>query len=132
MKRVEAFAGARQDDVDGLLRETDGWARTLAGALGELEEERLAGADPSEVVRAEVSGTGRLRGLSIDPRGLRDLDHVQRAQAVCAAIAAAHLAMGERLTEVVQDVTGRAPDTTGTEGATDPLDGHIRNVLRGE
>ncbi|MEU4226751.1 YbaB/EbfC family nucleoid-associated protein [Nonomuraea sp. NPDC026600] len=132
MKRVEAFAGGGQDDVDGLLRETDGWARTLAGALGELEQERLAGAEPSEVVRAEVSGTGRLRGLSIDPRGLRDLDHVQLAQAVCAAIAAAHLAMGERLTEVVQDLTGRAPEVAGTEDAADPLDGHIRNVLRGE
>ena len=129
MRRVEAFAGGRPDDVDGLLRETDDWARTLTGALGELADERLAGADPSEVVSAEVSGTGRLRGLSIDPRGLRDLDHVQLAQAVCAAIAAAHLAMGERLTEVVQDLTGRAPDTTGT---ADPLDGHIRNVLRGE
>jgi DNA-binding protein YbaB len=132
MRHVEAFAGGRQDDVDGLLRETDGWARTLAGALGELEEERLAGADPSEVVRAEVSGTGRLRGLSIDPRRLRDLDHVQLAQAVCEAIAAAHLAMGERLTQVVQDLRGQAPDTAGTEGAADPLDGHIRNVLRGE
>jgi DNA-binding protein YbaB len=132
MRRVEAFAGGRQDDVDGLLRETDGWARARARALGELEEERLAGADPSKVVRAEVAGTGRLRGLSIDPRRLRDLDHVQLAQAVCEAIAAAHLAMGDRLTQVVQDLTGRAPDTAGTEGAADPLDGHIRNVLRGE
>jgi DNA-binding protein YbaB len=127
MRHVDSFAGGRQDDVTGLLREADGWARTLAGALGELEEERLAGTDPSEVVRAEVSGTGRLRTLSIDPRGLRDLDHVQLAQAVQEAIVAAHLTMGERLEEVLQGLSG-----LGTASAADPLEGHIRNVLRGE
>jgi len=125
MRHVESFAEGRPDDVTGLLREADGWSRTLAEALGELAEQRLTGADPAEVVRAEVSGTGRLRQLSIDPRGLRDLDHVQLAQAVQAAIVAAHLTMGERLEEVVQGLTG-------TTSAADPLEGHIRNVLRGE
>lgn len=126
MRHVDSFAGGGQDDVTGLLREADGWARTLAGALGELAEERLAGTDPSEVVRAEVSGTGRLRTLSIDPRGLRDLDHVQLAQAVQEAIVAAHRTMGERLEEVVQGLSGLGA------ASADPLEGHIRNVLRGE
>jgi DNA-binding protein YbaB len=115
------------DDVTGLLREADGWARAMAGALGELAEERLAGTDPSQVVRAEVSGTGRLRTLSIDPRGLRDLDHVQLARAVQEAVVAAHRTMGERLEEVVQGLSG-----LGGASAADPLEGHIRNVLRGE
>ncbi|TDD12822.1 YbaB/EbfC family DNA-binding protein [Nonomuraea deserti] len=129
MRHADAFSAGRQDDVAGLLRETEGWTGTVTGALGELEAERLAGADPSGTVRAEVSGAGRLRTLSIDPRGLRALDHVQLAQAVREAIVAAHLAMDERLTEVVQTLTGRHPDTAVP---ADPLAGHIRDVLRGE
>lgn len=132
MRHVESFAQGGHGDVDAILREADGWARTLAGAMGELAEERLVGADPSGVVRAEVAGHGRLRGLSIDPRGLRDMDHVQVAQAVQEAIVAAHLAMGERLSEVVQDLTGKAPGDADTELPADPLDGYIRDVLRGE
>ncbi|TDD14541.1 YbaB/EbfC family nucleoid-associated protein [Nonomuraea diastatica] len=129
MRHVDAFSAGRLDDVAGLLRETDGWARAVTEAVGELEEERLAGADPSGTVRAEVSGAGRLRTLSIDPRGLRALDHVQLARAVREAIVAAHLAMDERLTEVVQTLTRRPSDTTVP---ADPLAGHIRDVLRGE
>ncbi|MEU6738048.1 YbaB/EbfC family nucleoid-associated protein [Streptosporangium sandarakinum] len=131
MRDIKAFAEGRRNDAGGLLREADGWARAMAGALGELEEERLAGTDPSEVVRAEVSGTGRLRGLSIDPRRLRDLDGDRLARAVLEAIGAAHLAMEERLAQTVQDVTGQAPGVADAEGAADPLDGHIRDVLRG-
>lgn len=127
MRHVESFAEGRPDEVTGLLREADGWARTLAGAMGELEEERLTGTDPAGVVRVEVSGTGRLRALSIDPRRLRDLDHLQLAQAVQEAIVAAHHTMGERLEEVVEGLTG-----PGRASAADPLDGYIRNVLRGE
>ncbi|MEV0145035.1 MULTISPECIES: YbaB/EbfC family nucleoid-associated protein [unclassified Nonomuraea] len=131
MRNVEALAGGGPDDLPRLLREADDWAQALTGALDGLEEERLSGIDPSGVVRAEVTGSGRLRGLSIDPRGLRGLDHIQLAQAVQEAIAAAHLAMGERLTEVVQDLTGRTQGTVGADAA-DPLQGYIHNVLRGE
>ncbi|MGP3934201.1 YbaB/EbfC family nucleoid-associated protein [Nonomuraea sp. KM88] len=129
MRHADAFSSGWQDDVAGLLRETEGWARAVTGALGELEEERLAGADPSATVRVEVSGTGRLRKLSIDPRCLRALDHEQLAQAVREAIVAAHLAMDERLTEVVQTLAGSPSDTAVP---ADPLAGHIRDVLRGE
>ncbi|NUW33743.1 YbaB/EbfC family nucleoid-associated protein [Nonomuraea sp. SMC257] len=131
MRDVKAFAANGPEDLTRLLREADGWNRALNEALSGLEEERLAGTDPSGVVRAEVSGSGRLRGLSIDPRGLRGLDHVQLAHAVQEAIAAAHRAMGDRLTEVVEDLAGPARGTTSADAA-DPLDGYIRNVLLGD
>ncbi|GAA2290545.1 hypothetical protein GCM10010149_41940 [Nonomuraea roseoviolacea subsp. roseoviolacea] len=131
MRDAETFAVNGPEDVAGLLRAADGWTRALDEALAGLEEERLAGADPSGVVRAEVTGGGRLRGLSIDPRGLRGLDHLQLAHAVQQAIAAAHRTMGERLTEVVQDLAGPAGSTAGADAA-DPLDGYIRNVLGGD
>ncbi|MEV0195787.1 YbaB/EbfC family nucleoid-associated protein [Nonomuraea sp. NPDC050691] len=134
MRNIEAFADGEPGDVPGLLREAGDWAQAVTEALHGLEEERLAGSDPSGVVRAEVTGSGRLRGLSIDPRalhGLRGLDHVQLAHAVQEAIAAAHQAMGERLTEVVQDLAGQAQGTAGA-GAADPLDGYISDVLRGD
>ncbi|NUW44883.1 YbaB/EbfC family nucleoid-associated protein [Nonomuraea rhodomycinica] len=131
MRDVEASALNGPEDVVNLLRQADDWTRALNGALTGLAEERLAGTDPSGVVRAEVSGSGRLRGLSIDPRGLRGLDHVQLAHAVQEAIAAAHRTMGDRLTEVMQELSGPGRSTTGADAA-DPLDGYIRNVLRGD
>ncbi|MDF2711913.1 MAG: hypothetical protein K0R62_7565 [Nonomuraea muscovyensis] len=129
MRHVDAFGTGREGDLSGLLAEAGRWAGSLAGALGELEEQRLAGADPSGAVRAEVSGTGRLRALTIDPRGLRDLDHDQLAQAVQEAIVAAHQAMGDRLTEVVEELAGPAAAAGGGE---DPLEAHVRDLLRGE
>ncbi|WP_162794999.1 YbaB/EbfC family nucleoid-associated protein [Nonomuraea lactucae] len=129
MKHAGAFGAGREGDLSGLLREVNGWVGSLAEALGELKEETVEGADPTGAVRAGVSGTGRLRALSIDPRGLRDLDHVELAEAVQAAIVAAHLAMGERLTELVRGLPG-GPDDAGDGG--DPLDSFVRHVLRGE
>ncbi|MEV0591872.1 YbaB/EbfC family nucleoid-associated protein [Nonomuraea cavernae] len=125
MKEVTAFGQGGEGDLPGLLREVESWLGSLTGALEEMREVRLEGTDSTGVVRAEVSGVGRLVGLSIDPRGLRDLDHVELAEAVRAAIVAAHLAMGERLTEVTGGLAG---PTSGD----DPLDSHVRNVLRGD
>ncbi|MGI5269174.1 YbaB/EbfC family nucleoid-associated protein [Nonomuraea sp. CA-218870] len=108
-------------DLAALLREVDGWAAGLARTLDELARERLEGTDATGAVRARVSGTGRLTGLDIDARGLRDLDHEGVAWAVKEAVAAARSALGDRLTEL----TGGPVD-----GATDPLAAHVERVMR--
>ncbi|MEU8247154.1 YbaB/EbfC family nucleoid-associated protein [Nonomuraea sp. NPDC048916] len=128
MKEVAAFGAGGDGDLSGLLREAESWLDSLAGVLGELEEARLEGADSTGTVRAEVSGAGRLLGLTIDPRRLRDLDHVELAEAVREAIVAAHVAMGERLVEMADGLASPAAPTSGG----DPLDSYVQNVLRGD
>ncbi|SDH82496.1 YbaB/EbfC family nucleoid-associated protein [Nonomuraea jiangxiensis] len=127
MKNVRDFAEGREGDVNGLLREVNEWTGALAGAMEGLSREELEGVDETGVVHVKVSGEGRLLRLNIDPRGLRDLDHVQLAAAVKQAIGAAHTAMGDRLTELTAHLTG--PQTSVPDGG-DPLAPHIERLLR--
>ncbi|TMR07578.1 YbaB/EbfC family nucleoid-associated protein [Nonomuraea turkmeniaca] len=127
MKEIEAFAEGREGDLAGLLREINEWTGTLAGRMNDLAQERLEGTDAGGVVRARVSGAGRLLGLAIDSRGLRGLDNVQLAEAVKEAIGAAHTAMGDRLTELMADLPGA---DASAQAAGDPLAPHIARVLR--
>ncbi|MFB4282574.1 MULTISPECIES: YbaB/EbfC family nucleoid-associated protein [unclassified Nonomuraea] len=127
MKEINAFAEGREGDLAGLLREINDWTGTLASRMDDLAREHLEGADAGGVVRARVSGAGRLLGLSIDGRGLRDLDHVQLAEAVKEAIGAAHAAMGERLTELTAELSGL--EASG-RAAQDPLAPHVQRVMR--
>ncbi|MGW0801891.1 YbaB/EbfC family nucleoid-associated protein [Nonomuraea sp. NPDC002799] len=128
MNDVNAFAEGREGDVGGLLRQVNAWSAAMAGRLEDLKRERLEGTDEKGVVRARISGEGRLAGLTIDPRGLRDLDNLQLAQAVMGAIGAAHAAMGERLTELTADLAG--PGQQFDPAGGDPLAAHIERVLR--
>ncbi|MGP3955575.1 YbaB/EbfC family nucleoid-associated protein [Nonomuraea sp. 3N208] len=127
MKEIEAFAEGREGDLAGLLREINEWTGTLAGRMNDLAQERMEGMDAAGVVRARVSGAGRLLGLTIDSRGLRGLDNVQLAEAVKEAIGVAHTAMGDRLTELMADLPGA--DASAQAGG-DPLAPHIARVLR--
>ncbi|MFE3455698.1 YbaB/EbfC family nucleoid-associated protein [Nonomuraea sp. NPDC059194] len=127
MKHAEAFDQGRIGDLDGLIRELDGWNRTLNQALTGLAENTLEGSDPTGTVHAQVSGTGRLLALTLDPRKHRDLDHLALAQAVQQAILAAKLAIGDHLNDLVDDLAG--PHTTG-HTTDDPLAHYINNVLR--
>ncbi|MFI6500355.1 YbaB/EbfC family nucleoid-associated protein [Nonomuraea typhae] len=127
MKEVEAFGQGRIGDLDGLIRELDGWTGALNQALAELADSSLEGADPGEIVRARVSGAGRLQSLTIDTRKYRDLDHLALSQAVQEAVTAAKLAIGDRLTELT---AGLAPATD--DPGADPLAPYVDNVLRGE
>ncbi|MFC5815489.1 YbaB/EbfC family nucleoid-associated protein [Nonomuraea harbinensis] len=120
MGEIDAFAAGREGDLAALLREMDGWTARVTGMLEELARERLEGADASGVVRARVSGTGRLLGLDIDARGLRDLDHERLAEAVKEAVGAARTAMGDRLAELTGDPAS----------AADPLAPHVERVMR--
>ncbi|MEV4060590.1 YbaB/EbfC family nucleoid-associated protein [Nonomuraea dietziae] len=126
MKDAEAFAQGKIGDLDGLMRELDGWVGSLTAAMGDLDEQRLEGTDPTQTVRAEVAGTGRLLALTIDSQKLRALDHVELAEAVQEAIVAARLAIGERLTDLMRDLAG--PQVSTDDG--DPLAPYIQNVLR--
>ncbi|PZG17899.1 YbaB/EbfC family nucleoid-associated protein [Nonomuraea aridisoli] len=124
MSDVSAFAEGGEGDVTSLVRQVNEWTGVLNERLATLAREHLDGTDRTGVVRARVSGIGRLIGLTIDPRGLRHLDHVQIAQAAMEAIGAARSAMGERLTELTADLAG--PDLPGG----DPLAPHIERLLR--
>ncbi|MGW4802228.1 YbaB/EbfC family nucleoid-associated protein [Nonomuraea sp. NPDC004297] len=127
MKEINAFSEGREGDVAGLLREINDLTGRLAGGMAELAHERLEGADASGAVRVCVSGAGRLLALQIDGRGLRKLDHVQLADAVKEAIGAAHVAMGERLTGLMTELTGPGP---APQVGQDPLAPYIERVLR--
>ncbi|WP_431893973.1 YbaB/EbfC family nucleoid-associated protein [Nonomuraea sp. bgisy101] len=126
MKDAEAFAQGRVGDLDGLMRELNGWVGSLTAAMGDLAEQRLEGTDPTQTVRAAVTGTGRLLTLSIDTQKLRGLDHVELAEAVQEAIGAARLAIGERVAELMRDVAGAQTSADDS----DPLAPYIQNVLR--
>ncbi|QYC38709.1 hypothetical protein Nocox_05410 [Nonomuraea coxensis DSM 45129] len=125
MSQIDAFAAGREGDVPGLLREMNAWSAGVAGALDELSRERLEGTDASGAVRVRVSGTGRLLGMRLDPKGLRELDHERLAAAVMEAVAAAHGALGDRLEDLTAGLSGRPAG-----GADDPLAAHVERVMR--
>ncbi|MEV0628265.1 YbaB/EbfC family nucleoid-associated protein [Nonomuraea wenchangensis] len=125
MSQIDAFAEGREGDVPGLLREMNAWSARIAGTLDELAAERMEGRDASGAVLARVSGTGRLLGLHLDSRRLRELDHVRLAGAVMEAVAAARGALGERLEELTAALSG--PDGGGPD---DPLAAHVERVMR--
>ncbi|MEV4287128.1 YbaB/EbfC family nucleoid-associated protein [Nonomuraea bangladeshensis] len=125
MSQIDAFAEGREGDVPGLLREVNAWSARIAGALGELSGERMEGTDASGAVRARVSGTGRLLGLHLDAKKLRELDHVRLAEAVKEAVAAAQGSLGERLEELTAALSGPYGG-----GPDDPLAAHVERVMR--
>jgi DNA-binding protein YbaB len=113
-------------DVGRLIREMDGWINAFAGAMRELDEQRLTGADGSGLVVATVSGSGRLLRVAIDPRAMRDLDHAEIGQAVQQAIGTARAAMAEGLTQTMDKLSGGRPDL-----GQDPLAPYFDAVLKG-
>ncbi|MGW2145911.1 YbaB/EbfC family nucleoid-associated protein [Nonomuraea bangladeshensis] len=125
MSQIDAFAEGREGDVPGLLREVNAWSARIAGALDELSGERMEGTDASGGVRARVSGTGRLLGLHLDAKKLRELDHVRLAEAVREAVAAAQGSLGERLEELTAALSGPYGG-----GPDDPLAAHVERVMR--
>jgi DNA-binding protein YbaB len=127
VKNVNTFHGGGEGDVAGLLREVDGWVATLTATLRDAEEQRAEGADPSGRVVAKVSGSGRLLGLTIDPRAMRDLDHVAMAEAATQAIDAARVASADHLAEALGELEG-AP--LSAEAGRDPLEPYIRTLLQ--
>lgn len=127
MTHGDAFRGGMEGDVTKLIRQIEGLVDAFAGALHDLEGQRLTGADGTGRVAATVSGSGRLLRVAIDPRAMRDLDHTALGQAVLQAIGAARGAMGEELNETLNALNGDWPQPD-----QDLLEAYFDAVLREE
>lgn len=125
MKNTAAFNEGREGDVAGLVREVQGRVGALADLLHGLNEEVVEGTDATGVVVARVSGAGRLLGLTIDPRAMRDLDHVAMSAAIQGAIGAARGETGERLARAMEEFAESPPHG-------DPLAPYVEALLREE
>lgn len=123
MRHAAAFNEGGEGDVTGLVREVHGRVGVLADLLRDLGEQVAEGTDATGAVVARVSGAGRLLGLAVDPRAMRDLDHVAMSAAIRNAIGAARGAMGERLAEAMAEFAGSPPPD-------DPLAPYVRALLR--
>ncbi|NJP24191.1 YbaB/EbfC family nucleoid-associated protein [Microbispora sp. SCL1-1] len=129
MRNTAAFNEGREGDVAGLVREVQGRVGALADLLHTLSEEVIEGTDATGAVTARVTGAGHLLGLSIDPRAMRDLDHVAMSAAIQGAIGAARGATGERLTKAMEEFTA---DFGDAPPSGDPLAPYVQALLREE
>ncbi|WP_432869966.1 YbaB/EbfC family nucleoid-associated protein [Microbispora rosea] len=143
MKNTAAFNDGREGDVAGLVREVQGRVGALADLLHGLSDEVIEGTDATGAVVARVNGAGHLLGLSIDPRAMRDLDHVAMSAAIRGAIGAARSETGERLAiamegftadssgdsaaDISRDITG---DFADSPSPGDPLAPYVQALLR--
>ncbi|MEN3535417.1 YbaB/EbfC family nucleoid-associated protein [Microbispora sp. ZYX-F-249] len=133
MRNTAAFNEGRDGDVAGLVREVQGRVGALADLLHGLSDEVIEGTDATGSVVARVSGAGRLLGLTVDPRAMRDLDHVAMSAAIRGAIGAARSEVGERLGKAMADFTGDFTAGSGDEPPRgDPLAPYVRALLREE
>lgn len=126
MKHSEIFNASGGSDLRGMIREAEDLVGVFAGALRELDEQKLTGADATGRVVATVSGSGRLLHVRIDPRAMRDLDHVAVGRAIREAVGAAREAMAECLSEAMGALGGLSqpgPDH-------DPLGPYFDAILR--
>ncbi|WP_326819968.1 YbaB/EbfC family nucleoid-associated protein [Streptosporangium sp. NBC_01756] len=126
MKHSEAFNAGREGDLHGMIREVGSLVDAFAEALGELDGQKVTGADGTGRVVATVSGSGRLLHVRIDPRAMRDLDHVALGRAVQEAVGAARGAMAESLSEAMGALGGLSQP--GSDH--DPLAPYFDAILR--
>ena len=127
MRNADAFNAGKEGDLLGLVGEVEGLVDAFAAKMRELDGERLTGHDESGHVTATVSGSGRLLGVDIGAKAMRDLDHLALARAVQDAIATARAAMAEGLEEAVKELTGGLP-----QQGEDPLNAYFDAVLGDE
>ncbi|MFI6451999.1 YbaB/EbfC family nucleoid-associated protein [Streptosporangium amethystogenes] len=127
MTHSDAFNAGREGDLRGVIREVEGFVDAVAGALRELDEQKMTGADSTGRVVATVSGSGRLLSVRIDPRAMRDLDHVAIARVIQEAIGAAREAMAEGMGAMMSALNGGLPDP---DPHHDPLAAHFDAILR--
>ncbi|WP_406318756.1 YbaB/EbfC family nucleoid-associated protein [Streptosporangium sp. NBC_01639] len=129
MKDGEAFNMGGESELRGMIREVEGLVGAFAETLRDLGEQKLTGADASGRVVATVSGSGRLLHLRIDPRAMRDLDHVAVGLAIQEAVGAAREAMAQGMDEAMAALNGLSglpqPDPDH-----DPLAAYFDAILR--
>ncbi|SFI13343.1 Conserved DNA-binding protein YbaB [Streptosporangium canum] len=116
-----------EEDLLRLSREVERAADTFADGMRELDERKVTGADSSGRVVATVTGSARLLRVRIDPRAMRDLDHVALSQAVLDAVGAARQAAAEGLDEVLDRLNGGRPRPDPDDDSFAPyLDAFLR------
>ncbi|MFD8528149.1 YbaB/EbfC family nucleoid-associated protein [Streptosporangium canum] len=116
-----------EEDLLRLSREVERTAGTFADGMRELDERKVTGADSSGRVVATVTGSARLLRVRIDPRAMRDLDHVALSQAVLDAVGAARQAAAEGLDEVLDRLNGGRPRPDPDDDSFAPyLDAFLR------
>ncbi|ACZ84190.1 YbaB/EbfC family nucleoid-associated protein [Streptosporangium roseum] len=116
-----------EEDLLRLFREVERMADTFADGTRELDERRVTGADGSGRVVATVTGSARLLRVRIDPRAMRDLDHVALSQAVLDAVGAARRAAAEGLDEILDRLNGGRPRPDPDDDSFAPyLDAFLR------
>jgi nucleoid-associated protein EbfC len=106
---VTHIGAGDEEDLLRLSREVERMADTFADGMRELDERKVTGADSSGRVVATVTGSAQLLRVRIDPRAMRDLDHVALSQAVLDAVGAARRAAGEGLDEILGGLNGGRP-----------------------
>lgn len=98
-----------EEDFPRLFREVERMADAFTEGMRELDERKVTGADSTGRVVATVKGSAQLLHVRIDPRAMRDLDHVELSQAVLDAVGAARQAAAEGLDELLGKLNGGRP-----------------------
>jgi DNA-binding protein YbaB len=124
------FSLAGLEDVRELARQVETWIGGFAATLRDLDEMEVTGAGAGGHVQAKVSGAGRLRSVTIDPRAMRDLDHVALGEAIREAVQSARAVAGEEVGNAFADLTGRPLPEPGGALPEDPLAPYIQALLR--
>jgi DNA-binding protein YbaB len=124
---VTHMGAGGEEDLSRLFREVERMADTFADGMRELDERKVTGADSSGRVVATVTGSARLLHVRIDPRAMRDLDHVALSQAVLDAVGAARRAAGEGLDEILGGLNGGRPQPAPED---DPFARYLDAFLR--
>lgn len=128
-------AGGHSESIDALASMLGRQSDRLRAAQRRLEEIRGEGWAADGLVQVEVSHTGALAGLSIDPRALR-LGADRLAEAILDAASEAALDLGERSEELMRPLIAElmrtdprarglpedpGPDAPGVEEILDTL-----------
>ncbi|MFE3448591.1 YbaB/EbfC family nucleoid-associated protein [Nonomuraea sp. NPDC059194] len=127
MKHTDAFSAGDGEELAGLFREVDRLADAFAGGMREVEERKVTGADSTGRVVATALGSARLLDVRIDPRAMRDLDHVELSQAVLEAVRAAREAAAEGLNEILGGLNNGRPQPGPDDN---PLTRYLDAILR--
>jgi DNA-binding YbaB/EbfC family protein len=95
-----------EPNIQNLLQQLRQMQQSLASAQEQLKEARVQGVAGGGVVKATVSGTGRLESLEISPLILNPDNTEELAEMVVAAVRDAHAALStlqeSRLSPVAQ------------------------------
>jgi DNA-binding YbaB/EbfC family protein len=100
--RYEKMGGLDLEQMLAQARQTE---QRLKEVQAKRAEMRVPGSSPDGMVEVTVDGTGRIVGVSVNPRALR-LDSFSLAEAMLAAAQAAYVAYDEQAQQLMAEATG--------------------------